>query len=1495
MKESSLVIPFLVDANLPTSQPELTIPTKSTHIASWTLPSNGDAGPSRRTALADSQNSIWIITHPEASEAIDIKSKPKPKPKQLFSPEIPSIQTQAASSPTSPILSPRRIRPSTQRNLSYSGRPRNTSSASSVLSTTSKRRTSAFSPPPSALQLPTTTLSSATASAAPPDTHTHRGSISDRAELREVLREHRERKDDSTSIVGLGIAGIGRRGLTGVHGKEENTDHSGAASPKSAVSTSTEGTARFGLFGRNSVSTDTDGESERDKQLREQMVEVQVERDMEKERKEDMKEMEDLKVVEAAIERSPTPLARESPSKRRKGNQSSAQAVRRLVLRQAGRGQIVALKVFHDIDSLCVLRDEGLLDVFSLTTLQSSASVDLESSDARKPSDAASSSKSNLRIPPFWHWRGIHLAQKDEVYMLVAHGLPWPCALPSPNGEVTRVVMLAPAPSDVGLNMVAGLELPGEGDVAICKAKTDSFLSHSTTTSFMSYPIIFPTNTSQSQHATPLARASPQIRSVSSRIPSPYMRSATPDPSHARQPSQSHRGLRKSASHTHLRDSIAAPLLGSETESSNGGSKEKEGGFAKFLAAKRADWSRKGKEEDKPEDPSPGVGEGKEVERDGGGGWEGIEIVDREGLGWKADAIDIFLCDGAKLKVRGTITLSNKQNTVQALFTTGWKTVVVKTDDRVFIYHPKKDSEEDGSKVLRFEQVYESTQALAIQLYGSTHLVVAQEDSIHSIEMAEPNEASKRIVGLSICSKTRISHICPANVESIITSDSLGNISTHRLSGLFTSSKTNTTDNTTTTSDRLDSPVTCLVNVPRRDAGSPHYVAAGDEDGCVRIVTTEPFKLSASFTLFADPVKSVSLLDMPQAGSLEGCLLVTSNDGTVGIISLKEMDDLFLIPASRTPLRRVFIESKDILLAYANGKARVWNTNTQEFRRSTGLDAADDMLGTGDWAEVPLFGPSFQSALTSAVSASSPAGELGRLVNFDLREFGKWLHSSKNNPSHSPLAALRDLLSVFLTFGIDERVDDICINKLGISQPGTPLVVGQASENGSSELTYARGVDAWHVSATMTGLRQLVIVTLLRPFLDSPDHERWAAEVIAYYTASLPASVIEPDLEFFANYYMDPSPDVHQAARMLFAARVARMTKSEIEATVEIGHPNLPSHLTDATRCSEVAVSALTLIGGIALHKYQCMQPSVLKSIAESVALLLHESTFDHLPLAVEICSKGFTTWQSYVDPSDLLRRLFHLATHKDFSSLAPNSSSSTSIAAQARLAVLHVASTNPPLFMSTLSMDILDARSVEGRTSIMKLCVFMARKKPAVLENGLPRIAEAVVKSLDPNVGKMRDDVWSAATVILNELVLAFSTIDFHSGTQRLAVGTHEGAVIMYDLKTASRVYVLEPHKHPVSAVTFSPDGRRLITVSLEEGNVTVWKVGSSLSGFFNVGGPPRQGGEKGEPFRRIEFIRADDGPLDSTSALSDIQISWPGARQARVNIKETALTFET
>lgn len=100
---------------------------------------------------------------------------------------------------------------------------------------------------------------------------------------------------------------------------------------------------------------------------------------------------------------------------------------------------------------------------------------------------------------------------------------------------------------------------------------------------------------------------------------------------------------------------------------------------------------------------------------------------------------------------------------------------------------------------------------------------------------------------------------------------------------------------------------------------------------------------------------------------LQDHLICLSQEGTIGVISLTQMEQyvaifstgivlifsLYLIPASRGPLRRIFVSGTDILLAYANGKARLWNVETMEFRRSTGLDAADDMLtSASSWKEL---------------------------------------------------------------------------------------------------------------------------------------------------------------------------------------------------------------------------------------------------------------------------------------------------------------------------------------------------------------------------------------------------------------------------------------------------------------------------------------------------------------------------------------------------------------
>ena len=122
---------------------------------------------------------------------------------------------------------------------------------------------------------------------------------------------------------------------------------------------------------------------------------------------------------------------------------------------------------------------------------------------------------------------------------------------------------------------------------------------------------------------------------------------------------------------------------------------------------------------------------------------------------------------------------------------------------------------------------------------------------------------------------------------------------------------------------------------------------------------------------------------------------------------------------------------------------------------------------------------------------------------------------------------------------------------------------------------------------------------------------------------------------------------------------------------------------------------------------------------------------------------------------------------------------------------------------------------------------------------------------------------------------------------TQRLAVGSDEGAVVMYDLKTAVRLYVLEGHKKSITACSFSPDGRRLVTLSLEESVALVWKVGSSFASFFNPGAPPRQGHGGSEPFKTINFnVGSDGGFLHTCCFCQSIQVLVPSKHEfARCN----------
>lgn len=113
----------------------------------------------------------------------------------------------------------------------------------------------------------------------------------------------------------------------------------------------------------------------------------------------------------------------------------------------------------------------------------------------------------------------------------------------------------------------------------------------------------------------------------------------------------------------------------------------------------------------------------------------------------------------------------------------------------------------------------------------------------------------------------------------------------------------------------------------------------------------------------------------------------------------------------------------------------------------------------------------------------------------------------------------------------------------------------------------------------------------------------------------------------------------------------------------------------------------------------------ILKDVAASIAAYLEDEDHPyHQAIAAELCSRGFAVWQNYVDAMALLRNLFAIA-------IGRNPSTPSDLRILARNATLHVATSNTPLFMTTLIFDILHAPTAQARNATLKLLGFVIRK----------------------------------------------------------------------------------------------------------------------------------------------------------------------------------------
>ncbi|GAA5886694.1 hypothetical protein JCM6882_005860 [Rhodosporidiobolus microsporus] len=706
------------------------------------------------------------------------------------------------------------------------------------------------------------------------------------------------------------------------------------------------------------------------------------------------------------------------------------------------------------------------------------------------------------------------------------------------------------------------------------------------------------------------------------------------------------------------------------------------------------------------------------------------------------------------------------------------------------------------------------------------------------------------------------------------------------------------------------------------ELGGRQVVIAGSASGMAAAWNLADFEPLGCWTLFASPVSSFAYIDpSPTSNSkLGNTIAFISANSPVALVSLFPPELLFVLPGTKSGVELIATTKDDIMVLYEQGLARTCDIASRELRRSMDRRTAEKTLGEGGWTVWFRL----EKERSSASPSLSAAGTFRPLLHLDLRDFLDeaaqrlpWTESrsakkrdspSNGTPTASPdpsssvpdslaasdkddRAVARQLISALVKFGLDASADEL-LEQLDIVKPS---ILGSAvvqSDQAISAFNSFSASSPWITSPVATAQRLLVLVSLLRVFLNYPETERSASQAVVYYASCLGDAIgsrfAPPSLEVFARFWLDKNVEVQQAARSLFGTYLAAMPDDQALAFVERWQDSLPACQRGSGVLHHQADHALLVVGLVATERYKLLSSNVLKDLAVSISAYLddYEHPF-HQAVATELCSRGFSIWQNYVDATSLVRQLFAIA-------IGRNPSTPNDLRLLARNATMHVAGVNTSLFMSTLVNDIVHAPTAAARNATLKLLGFMIRKKPLVLYTSLPRVAEAVVKSLDPTVSTLRETVHQAATVILNELVKTFPSIDFHGKSQRLAVGTHEGAAIVFDLRTATRLYVLEGHTRPVTALSWSPDGHRLVTVSLEESRVAAWKVGVGLLSMFMPGAPPRQGaGSSTTPFKTYDFHVGDEGMMTIAATLEWVVFDWPAERTARLRLRETALNF--
>uniref|UniRef100_A0A9J8D0E3 WD repeat domain 7 n=1 Tax=Cyprinus carpio carpio TaxID=630221 RepID=A0A9J8D0E3_CYPCA len=300
------------------------------------------------------------------------------------------------------------------------------------------------------------------------------------------------------------------------------------------------------------------------------------------------------------------------------------------------------------------------------------------------------------------------------------------------------------------------------------------------------------------------------------------------------------------------------------------------------------------------------------------------------------------------------------------------------------------------------------------------------------------------------------------------------------------------------------------------------------------------------------------------------------------------------------------------------------------------------------------------------------------------------------------------------------------------------------------------------------------------------------------------------------------------------------------EFGAEIEPPKLLSH----ARTSTQAPGGFRLTSGgsnYSLTRHTCKALTFLLLQPPSPKLPAH-STIRRT--AIDLIGRGFTVWEPYMDVSAVLVGLLELCAdaekHLSNISMGLPLSPGADSARSARHALSLIATARPPAFITTIAREVHRHTAMQSQGSLSQQNVHtttLTRSKTEIL-----RVVEILIEKMPSDVVDLLVEVMDIIMYCtegslvkkkgLSECfpaVCRFYMVACCDRSDRIAVGARQGSVALYDVRSG-RCQHIHGHKGPITAVSFSPDGRYLATYSNADSHISFWQMSTSLLGSIGM-----------------------------------------------------------